>query len=187
MTEIRSTPPQRRTMTLLIALFFLPLAASFVLYYGMEWRPAGGSNHGELLQPIRQLPESLGQLEGKWSLAYVGNGACDSACRDALYIARQVHTLLNKDMGRVNRVLLATEACCDQGLPAAGHAGLLMVDVAEPAARDALLAELPPGDHAHDLFVIDPLLNIVLRFDAREDPKGLLTDMKKLLKLSSIG
>jgi hypothetical protein len=53
--------------------------------------------------------------------------------------------------------------------------------------RAELAERLPPGEHTHDLFVVDPLQNIVLRFDARENPKGLLDDLKKLLKLSHIG
>ena len=72
------------------------------------------------------------------------------------------------------------------GKPADAAEGpqLLVLSARTPAALEAML---PPGDHAHDLFVIDPLLNIVLRFDARENPKGLLEDIKKLLKLSHIG
>lgn len=187
MPDPAAPKPQRRTLYLLLGLFFLPLAAAFILYYGMGWRPSSGTNHGELLQPLRQLPPSAHALQGKWALVYVGDGACDEACRNALYIARQTHVLLNKDMDRLDRALLATGGCCDQAFLDAEHAGIRVFEVSDPAARAELLAVLPPGDHANDLFVIDPLLNIVLRFDARENPKGLLEDLKKLLKLSHIG
>jgi hypothetical protein len=186
MPEILPAKPQRRTLFVLLALFFVPLAVSFALYYS-GWRPAGGTNHGELLQPARQLPPDAKALEGRWALVYVGDGARPEACRTALYIARQTHTLLNKDMGRVNRALLATEHCCDLAFLDAEHPGIKVFDASDPPARNELLALLPPGDHSHDLFVIDPMLNIVLRFDTRENPKGLLEDMKKLLKLSHIG
>jgi hypothetical protein len=187
MPESVSPKPQRRILYLLLAMFFLPVATSFFLYYGMEWRPSGNTNHGELLQPVRQLPASAEELQGKWALAYVGNGACNESCRHALYIARQTHLLVNKDMRRVNRVLLATQDCCDRAFLATEHEGILILDLTDPAARDALLAQLPPGDHSEHLFVIDPLLNIVLRFDTRENPRGLLDDLKKLLKLSQLG
>ncbi|HUG73842.1 MAG TPA: hypothetical protein VMK82_10485 [Steroidobacteraceae bacterium] len=187
MPESVSPKPQRRILYLLLALFFLPVATSFFLYYGMEWRPAGGTNHGQLLQPMRQLPASAQQLQGKWALVYVGDGACGEACRHALYIARQTHLLLNKDLWRVNRALLDTANCCDRAFLDAEHEGILILDLAEPATRAELLAQLPPGDHSHHLFVIDPLQNIVLRFDTRENPRGLLDDLKKLLKLSQVG
>lgn len=178
--------PSRRTLYLLLAVFFLPLATSFILYYG-GWRPGGGTNHGELLQPLRQLPEPMREMEGKWSLFYVGAGQCDEACRHALYIGRQTHTLLNKDMGRVQRAFLVTQECCDRAFLDAEHEGILIVDLNASAMRDAVLAALPPGEHSHHLFIADPMRNIVLRFDTREDPKGLLSDLKKLLRLSHIG
>jgi len=34
---------------------------------------------------------------------------------------------------------------------------------------------------------VDPLGNLMMRFDARQEPKGLLSDLQKLLKLSHIG
>jgi hypothetical protein len=181
--------PQRRTLLVLIALFFVPLAVSFVLYYGIGWRPAGGSNHGELLEPLRQLPAAdAAALDGKWALVYVGDGACaDEGCRRALWVARQTRVLLNQEATRVDRALLATSGCCDREFIEREHAGLKALDRSAPSVREALLAVLPPGDHDHDLFVVDPRGNIVLRFDAREDPRGLLEDLKKLLKLSHIG
>ncbi|HWL64166.1 MAG TPA: hypothetical protein VNQ32_15330 [Steroidobacteraceae bacterium] len=186
MTETVPVKPQRRMLMLLLAVFFLPLAASFALYYS-GWRPSGGTNHGELLKPLRQLPAAAKSLEGKWALVYVGDGSCGEPCRNALHIARQIHLLLNKDMDRINRVLLATDNCCDTAFLEAGYTGIKVLDVSAPSVRSELLALLPPGDHAHDLFVVDPLLNILMRFDTRENPRGLLDDMKKLLKLSHIG
>jgi hypothetical protein len=182
-TERRS----RRVMLLLIALFMLPLAASFALYYGFGWRPAGNSNHGELLQPIRQLPQFTNALRGKWALAYAGDGACDADCRQALVFARQTRLSLAQDTARVNWVLLATGHCCDQSYLDAEHRGIQVIDVSDAGRRVELLGVLPATELAHSLFVIDPLGNIVLRYDVRSSPRGLLDDMKKLLKLSHIG
>ena len=179
--------PQRRTLYLLLAMFFMPLAAAFILYYGVGWRPAGGSNHGELLQPLRQLPDTVATDEGKWALLYVGDGACGEECREALHVARQVHVLLNKDADRLQRLFVATGNCCDRAFLESEHQGIQVIEAGDAARREALLATLPPGGHAHDLFIVDPLRNVVLRFDTRQDPKGLLADLKKLLKLSHIG
>lgn len=179
-----SVKRSRRMLLLLAALFFVPLALSFAAYYG-GWRPAGNTNHGELLQPIRQLPALGKPLEGKWALAWVGDGACDADCQTALVFARQTRLSLAKDMTRVKWALLATGNCCNREYLDAAHEGITVIDAA--ADRDALLAVLPAQDLAHSLFVIDPLGNIVLRYDVRQNPRGLLEDMKKLLKLSHIG
>jgi hypothetical protein len=185
MTETRRQ--SRRMLLLLSALFVLPLAASFVLYYGLGWRPSGNSNHGELLQPIRQLPPLADSLKGKWAMAYAGDGACNDDCRQALVFARQTRLSLAQDTARVNWVLFATDHCCDQAYLDTEHRGLVLIDVSDAGRRAQLLGALPSAELAHSLFVIDPLGNVVLRYDVRQSPRGLLDDMKKLLKLSHIG
>lgn len=182
MTE--SVTRSRRTLLLLAALFLLPVVFSFVAYYS-GWRPAGSTNHGELLQPIRQLPALAQSLSGKWAMAYVGDGACDSDCQQALVFARQTRLSLAADTTRMNWVLFAIDHCCNREYLDAAHKGIIAIDAA--AGREQLLAVLPNQDLQHSLFVIDPLGNIVLRYDVRNNPRGLLEDLKKMLKLSHIG
>ena len=179
--------PQTRTMLLLIALFFVPLAVSFWLYFGTGWRPQGSSIHGVLFDPAVALPPAAEPLRGKWSLLYVGEGTCDENCRRSLVFARQTRLSLNQEMDRVQRVFLATGACCDVQYLETEHKGIKVFDVSEDEARAELLGLLPPEGREHSLYVVDPLGNLVMRYDTREAPRGLLTDMKKLLKLSHIG
>jgi len=37
------------------------------------------------------------------------------------------------------------------------------------------------------IYLIDPLGNLMMSYSPRSEPKGILSDMKKLLKLSHIG
>lgn len=196
-----SEPPeaprsQRRTLLILAALFFLPLAAAFLLYYGMDWRPAGGTNHGELLQPVKQMPPGADSLfkgatedSKNWVLVYVGDGKCNEDCRQALVFARQTRLSLNKEMTRVNRAFLSIGNCCDLAYIDKEHPGLKVRDVSEPEVYEQLMEVLPQDDLSHSLFVVDPLGNIVMRYDVRDEKnrKGALEDLKKLLKLSHIG
>jgi hypothetical protein len=104
----------------LAAVFLLPLLLSFWMYYGNTWRPAARTNHGELFEPARPLPHAeLRQANGevapadlfnsdKWSIAYIGNGACDDTCKRTLYFMRQTRLTLNNEMTPVARVFLAT-------------------------------------------------------------------------------
>lgn len=186
-----------RTVGALAAIFLLPLLLSFWMYYGNAWRPATRTNHGELIEPVRALPGAeLREANGavapanlfseKWALAYIGNGACDETCRHALHFMRQTRLSLNNEMTRVARVFLATGTCCDRELLEREHPGLVIIDATGPEARD-LVNAFPTTDQPHSLFIVDPLGNLVMRYDTRDDPKGLLTDLKKLLKLSHIG
>jgi hypothetical protein len=201
--ELRSR--NLRTLAALAALFFLPLLASAWLYYGAGWRPGGHINHGELIQPPRPLPRVelsavtlVGQprrespavdptlFRSKWTLVYVGDGSCDASCRDTLYVMRQTRLALGTDMTRLARVFLATANCCDNDYLAREHAGITVLD-ATGAAAAPLLSQFPGADRAHTLFVVDPLGNLMMRYDVRRDPRGLLVDLRRLLELSQIG
>jgi hypothetical protein len=180
-------PASRRTLYLLLAIFFVPLAAAFALYYGGSWRPVNQTNHGELYTPARPLPESPAPLREKWTLVYAGEGRCDEDCRRTLVFLRQTRLSLNNEMTRVGRVFLATGECCDRAYLDEQHPGLTVIDAATDPKLAALVDALPAADRANSIFIVDPLGNLVMRYDSRENPRGLLTDLKKLLKLSHIG
>lgn len=180
----------RRTVFLVLLLFVAPLAAAFWLYYGSSWRPALHTNHGRLITPPVTLPELAGGasvLHGKWTLLVVGHGesGCDAPCRDTLIYARQTWLSLAQLTPRVQRVLLAGSGCCDTGYLQREHSGLIALDATDPAVSPLL--PLIPEPTAGTIFVVDPLGNLMMRYDVRQDPKGLREDLKKLLELSHIG
>jgi cytochrome oxidase Cu insertion factor (SCO1/SenC/PrrC family) len=205
----RPARPRRGVLLLLALVFFAPLLLAFALYYGSSWRPIGHTNHGALIQPARELPPTaLPQvgpaaaataaatgsdplaaadvLTGKWSLVYVGRGDCDAECRNTLYFMRQTHLGLANLIPRVQRVFLVTAGCCDRDYLAREQPNLITLN-AEVAAGAALLAQFPPERRASTIFVVDPRGNLMMRYDAHDDPKGLREDLKKLLALSHIG
>lgn len=190
----------RRTLLLLAAIFLLPVAVSFYLYYSAGWRPGGQVNRGELLSPPRLLPAvslptpegidtSPELLRGKWSLVYAGAGSCDAQCRDALYKGRQVRLSLNEKMDRVQRVFLFTGGCCEQPFFGTEHAGLVAASLDSPGGRQ-LLAAFPDPQGAPvsgRLWLVDPLGNLMMSYPPDAPAKGMIADLKRLLKLSHIG
>ena len=199
--ELRSR--NLRTLATLAALFLLPLAMAFCTYYATDWRPSGHLNHGQLISPARPLPAvalprvsletstpaappAPTPFRSHWSLVYVGGGDCDAACREALYVMRQTRIGLNNNMTRVERVFLVSRGCCNRPLLAREQAGLVVLDASVPPA-ESLLALFPAAGREHTLFVVDPLGNLMMSYDARGNPRGLLEDLQKLLRLSHIG
>ncbi|HEY2416630.1 MAG TPA: hypothetical protein VGH84_01835, partial [Steroidobacteraceae bacterium] len=185
-----------RTVIALGGLFALPLILAFWLYYGLHWRPQGTTNHGELITPARPLadvplPDAAGTLRrgifaGHWSLVYIGDGTCDADCHTTLFFMRQTRLSLGKDMTRLERVFLAPAHCCDRGFLDGEHPGLRVFDASSPAAQ-SLLAQFPAAGRARMLYIVDPLGNLMMRYDAHLPPKGLLEDLQRLLQLSHIG
>jgi hypothetical protein len=189
--------PKRRNLQAwgLFLLFFGPLAVAMFLYYGTDWRPGGTGNHGELVQPPRPtpvvslpgadgLPAGDGFLRDRWSLVYVARSPCEEGCREALYNGRQMRLALGRLMDRVERVYLFTAEPPEAGFLAAEHPDLVVVD-ATGAAGEALLAAF--AGQAEGYWLVDPLGNVMMRYPADQAPKGMMEDIKKLLRLSRIG
>ena len=197
---------QRRLLIGLALLFFGPLGLAFYLYYGHgTWHPGGRVNAGELVVPARPLPPlalpllASGNtqpnfLKGKWTFLYVFTGPCAEVCRTRLYDTRQVRLVLNRDMDRVQRVFIADAGCCDAQFLHDQHPDLIVIHA--DAADAPLLALLPGFDPAATpgatvtaprVYLIDPLGNLMMSYAADVKSKGMLEDMKRLLRLSSIG
>ena len=191
---------QRRLLVGVALIFFAPLALSFYLYYGRHWHPGGRVNAGELIEPARPLPAvalplASGEtstdaqfLKGKWTFLYVQQGRCEDECRRHLYDTRQVRLALDREMTRVQRVFIADGDCCDLKELKATHPDLIVIR--SSAADEPVLALLPVRDAAldsHRIYLIDPLGNAMMFYAPDAKPKGMLEDMKRLLRLSSIG
>ena len=109
----------RGVLVLLMLLFVLPVVAATLLYL-TGWRPVSSGNHGELIQPARQIEDlslqtldgraaRFSELRGKWTMAYFGASSCPEACMKTLYHMRQVHTAQGKESGRVERVWILAD------------------------------------------------------------------------------
>ena len=200
MTAASAHRRQRRLLVGIGLLFFAPLALSFYLYYGLHWHSGGRVNAGELIEPARPLPAvalplaSGGSstdaqfLKGKWTFLYVQRGPCDDECRRHLYDTRQVRLALDREINRVQRVFIADGDCCDWAELKAAHPDLIVIRSSD--ADEPLLALLPGRFGAissHRVYLIDPLGNAMMFYAPDAKPKGMLEDMKRLLRLSSIG
>lgn len=187
----------RRSFLMLASLFLVPFAAAVWLYYSSAWRPSLAA-HGELIDPPRLLPmialtmpdgstASPEVLRGSWSLVYLAANSCAEGCTKALAELARVRLALDKDATRVQRVLLHAGECCSPGFPGAGDQDLLVLG-ATGAEGEAFLALFPHAPYGTDsIYVVDPRGNLMMRHAAAGGAAGLLKDLERLLRLSSIG
>jgi hypothetical protein len=174
----------RRLLIWLAVLFFSPLAIAFWLYYGTGWRPVGSTNNGELITPARLLTGAAAVFDNRWSLVVVNEGECVSACLTRLNYAAQTLQSLGRLQTRTRYVLLHDGACCTVDLKTAGHSAAVVVNA---TSVPGVLTHFPPERRQSMIFIVDPLGNLMMRYDTALDPKGLRADLKHLLDLSQIG
>ena len=187
----------RGQLLLVASIFFVPLAAAVALYFSASWRPPVGVQHGELIDPPQPLPEmtfslpdggiaATDVLRGRWFLVHPVAGSCDERCLGTLAELRQLRLALDKDAPRVQRVLLHDGSCCDPGSPAA-EPDLLVLGAAgrEGGAFRALFPQAADGSAR--IYMVDPHGNLMMSYPATGAARGLLKDLERLLRLSSIG
>ena len=183
---------QGRLQLIMVALIFLgPLLVAFWLYYGSDWRPDEQTIHGHLLSPAIQLPDnplrmdSDARLRNVWSLIVVAPADCGEACQNVLYETRQVVQALERDSQRVQRVWIVEGGEPDLHFVMAEHPNLLLVDASASVGAD-ILRRIDARSEV-DIFLVDPLGNLMMSFPLDTGMRGMHSDMKRLLKFSKIG
>ncbi|MGY5738303.1 cytochrome oxidase biogenesis cluster protein [Vibrio antiquarius] len=164
----------------LVCTFALPaVIAKVILTQG--WYQSGVTNRGVLVEPYTTL-ELLGQesplKEHGWQLAYVLPNECTEQCRQQLYLLQQSHVALGKYQERVVPVLWQTEL-----------SGTVDVSMTTMQMNQSVTAKVKPGQ----ILIVDPLGQLVMSYSPKPNEdlvsfnKGMLADLRKLLKLSRVG
>ncbi len=182
-----------------LAVCAAPMIASYLAYYVIK--PSGRTNYGSLIDPrqypipalgstsLDGKPTALDAYKGKWIMLQVGGGDCQADCRTHLLNMRQLRLMQGKEMERIERVWLITDAQPLDTTLMREYDGTRMLRAQAEAVNKWLPLELENGaDRASDhLYLIDPLGNLMMRFPKDADPNKVKKDLYKLLKASAIG
>lgn len=172
----------RLTLLALIVFFALPFIIAKAILSN-HWYESGVTNHGALVEP-RVTFESLdlvNPLQAKsWQLGFMLPADCNDACINRLYIMGQTYLALGKYKERVTPVVYVLP---DQVLPELPES-LSVVTV------NAAFVDVVPEQ---GYLIADTLGQLVMYFSPTSEDKqvahskGLLSDLRKLLKLSRVG
>lgn len=161
-------------------------------------QPKSLASYGELVQPARPLadvplrsPQGLGaalwDVKGKWALVYLGEGACLDACRASLNKVNQLRLAQVRNGHRILSVWLAP----GNSDPAAMRETQvqypeLIVMLADDKALAELRRQFANGaDPATGgLYIVDPSGNLKMRYALDAEPRGMLKDLERLLRVS---
>jgi cytochrome oxidase Cu insertion factor (SCO1/SenC/PrrC family) len=196
----------RIQLVLLFLAFLAPvLLAWFLFRFGAEDGAVKTIANGTLVQPPRPLPPAnlrrvsgdpfpSADLEGRWTLLYIDGTSCGEFCQQQLYNITQTRLALGKDVRRVQRMLLfAPESDFARISEAtAGFGGLDVVVTAEPGVFEAFVESFRVDAEeqvwaAGRIYIIDPLGNLMMYYPPGGDPKDMLKDLLRLLKVSQVG
>ncbi len=195
----------RRQLIGIIALFLLPPLLAWITWHYVDTHGVSAThNTGTLIQPARPLPRTgllvpktgvpydFSALRGRWFYTLYAGAECLTGCQEQLYITRQIRIGVNKDIQRVQRVLITQRPLSPnfQAMLAEQHPDLIVMELASDTAGRAW--QQPFQDAGFDTqgasyFLVDPLGNLMMMYDNRMPSKGILRDLQKLLKISQIG
>lgn len=176
----------------MLVLLFSPVVISYTLFF-MGYRP-GSVNYGDLVE-IEKLTGSAGvtqdtnkilrmrDLHGKWIMLTIDSGNCDEACQLKLYYMRQVRTMQNKEMNRIERLWLIDDNVRVDPELFKNYEGTLFVN----AQGSELLEQIPTRESQRKhIYLIDPMGNLMMRFPEKLEPRKMSDDIKRLLQVSQM-
>ena len=189
MTNIKKAN-NKRLMFIFVAVFVLPvLLAKLALENG--WFNQAATNKGQLISPPLDVSSlDTKQPEPKWKLVYVLPEICNQACENALYSIIQVRSALGKHSDRAEVLVITHEKS-----NSAQITSLEKNQKVRLLSSDLLsVQQVFKDDIREGIFIADTLNNVILRYSLQIDPKksvldsrDILSDMRKVLKLSRIG
>ena len=159
---------------LIVFVFILPFIFAKYFFDNDATGTRGTTNHGSFLVEEVNIA-SLGDND-HWIMLQVIEDKCGIICQDNMHMLRQINTALGKDMGRVKRYLL-NSSTDKNAVYLENYPKVIVLDRSENLYNK--LTKM-----YERIFIADPFGKIILGYKNDFIAKGLLKDMKKLLKFS---
>lgn len=152
----------------LILSFFIPIAASWFLYYNHEHFNLKTTNHGILLNPpldVRNLWQDKNAK--KWQVVYVSKDTCDTDCENVIYTLNQIKKALSKNSERINIKHVMS------------HTSFSSEQIQRFSKNDFSIQ--------NKVYLVDPAGNLFMYYADTSNPMNILKDLKHVLEVSQIG
>lgn len=175
----------------------LPVLVAYFVFYVV--RPQGQAGFGELITPVRPVPQAQGlsldgmpvplpSLKAQWLLVKVDGGACVQDCQKQLTVLRQFRLMHGKDMDRMDWLWLVNDQAPVAPALAASlrHDGATVLRV-DPETLKLWLPSAAGKSQQDFIYVVDPMGNTMMRFPSLLDSVAAAKarrDMVHLLRAS---
>ena len=116
-------------------------------------------------------------VSGKWLLIFAAPGGCDVRCQHTLYLTRQARTAQGRNVTRLDRLWLITDASTPAADLMAAHPDLVLIK-----ATDAKALEVLGGKGSRKINLVDRRGLLVFRYADDPEPKAFIRELGKLIK-----
>tara|TARA_R110002012_G_scaffold254379_1_gene433427 strand:- start:964 stop:1524 length:561 start_codon:yes stop_codon:yes gene_type:complete len=180
----------KRLIITLAVVFILPVVLA-KLALDNNWFNKAATNKGELLSPTLDMSAIQDKAaEPKWQLVYVLPSQCSIECENALYSVEQVWTALGKEHDRVRATVISTPTSDPSVARRLNeHSAVKLLKTNVESVNNVF-----KGEPVNAIFIADTLNNVILRYPLQVEQqqailhsRDILSDLRKLLKLSRIG
>ncbi len=132
------------------------------------------------------------QAQGKWSLLWLISQPCDGGCDPYLQRLHNLRSALRDNGIRFQACVVPLGgSTAGARQKQAGYPGVFLLTGTDDQLRalaDRFVAAAGPATTgAGGFYLLDPLGNLMMRYDAGADFKGILRDLDRLLKYSWVG
>ncbi len=187
--DMSETPPARRgrlQLMLMLMVVIGPMVLATAMYQWRFWVPQERTYHGVLIGNGQSRADLGidGVADVGWQLLVTAPESCAEKCRQLVYLARQLNIGLGREATRASHAL-AVALPLDADYEAQLQREYPQLDIHRLDVQRYTRSAAP--EHEAQLWIVDPLGNLVLRYDSSTPGKAILEDLRLLLKLSRIG
>jgi len=192
------------TLMILVLACGLPVVAAWVFYLNPDLLSKKRGNFGMLIEPPYPLRNihlltatgkdfRIEEAQGKWGMLWLGSQPSVSECGSYLHRMHNIRLALRENSVRLQSFVIlltnnSTDECIKKGTE---FPDIVLLTGPENELRDlavqfAKAAGLSTSQ-TDGLYLVDPLGNLMMRYDTNADFKGILKDLERLLKYSWVG
>jgi len=179
--------------------FFVTPIAAVIIMYQYNWHPKSFS-YGSLIKPIIKInvsnhfqlnlkKEILERklFDERWSFVYLTDH-CDKVCENRLYDLRQIHASFEKDIPRIQRVLITS----DENINKIQEIYPDLIIINKPIESVTNLSSqfdtsLYKAMNSDNVYIVDPMSNLMMLYTNKIKPIEIRKDIARLLKSAWAG
>ncbi|MGK0297539.1 MAG: cytochrome oxidase Cu insertion factor (SCO1/SenC/PrrC family) [Gammaproteobacteria bacterium] len=188
----------------LLVVFSSPFLVAWLIYnYTGIGKDGETINYGELIKPPWTISntvlldavsgETSRPLYGKWNFLYYSTDQCSSKCQNDITKLQELRFATGDNADRIEILLLADDIATSTLPDMLANESfwtnvlILMRPDIQPIEENDYETRGSLSTMAQGIYLIDPLGNILMKYNFDSDAAGILRDLKRLLRFSRIG